>query len=169
VSTPYGSGAYGATPVKAQYTVNRTPLLEPTVVVTTMLPVVAGKGTVAAMLVLVQELVVIVAPPRVADPVVPKLLPLIVTAVLTGPVVGVMLVITGAAPPPPPPPPPPGGQGLTGMNSALTLPLFTSVVVWLAEIAHPSPARYVVLTPMIVAEDGEELVVVKNSGLHVGT
>jgi hypothetical protein len=62
-----------------------------------------------------------------------------------------------------------GGQGLTGMNSALTLPLFTSVVVWLAEIAHPSPARYVALTPMIVAEDGAELVVVKNSGLHVGT
>jgi hypothetical protein len=47
--------------------------------------------------------------------------------------------------------------------------MFTSVAVWLPEIAHPSPARYVALTPMIVAEDGEELVVVKNSGLHVGT
>jgi hypothetical protein len=62
-----------------------------------------------------------------------------------------------------------GGQGLTGMNCSLTLPPFTSVAVWLPEIAHPSPARYVALTPIIVAEDGEELVVVKNSGLHVGT
>jgi hypothetical protein len=47
--------------------------------------------------------------------------------------------------------------------------MFASVVVWLAKTAHPSPARYVVLTPMIVAEDGEELVTVKKSGLHVGT
>jgi hypothetical protein len=47
--------------------------------------------------------------------------------------------------------------------------MFASVVVWLPKTAHPSPARYVLLIPMIVAEDGEEFATVKNSGLHVGT
>jgi len=65
--------------------------------------------------------------------------------------------------------PVPMNSGLKVRTGPSPRGIFTSVVVWLPEIAHPSPARYVALTPMIVAEDGAELVVVKNSGLHVGT
>ena len=83
-----------------EVTVKFTPLLAIPPTVTTTLPVVAPLGTDATMLVALQLVVVAVVPLKVTAPVVPKLVPVIVTAVPTGPVVGFRLVIVGAITPP---------------------------------------------------------------------
>src|SRR5437773_1166365 len=88
-------------PLGAEVTVKFTPLLATPPTVTTTLPVVAPLGTDATMLVALQLVVVAVVPLNVTAPVVPKLVPVMVTAVPTGPVVGFRLVIVGAVPPPP--------------------------------------------------------------------
>src|SRR5207253_7786972 len=80
----------------AEPTVKFTPLLATPPTVTTTLPVVAPLGTDATMLVALQLVVVAVVPLKVTAPVVPKLAPVMVTAVPTGPVVGFRLVMAGA-------------------------------------------------------------------------
>src|SRR5947207_7684063 len=82
--------------VAAEVTVKFTPLLATPPTVTTTLPVVAPPGTDATMLVALQLVVVAVVPLKVTVPVVPKLVPVMVTAVPTGPVVGFRLVMAGA-------------------------------------------------------------------------
>src|SRR5438105_12844247 len=77
-------------------TVKFTPLLATPPTVTTTLPVVAPLGTDATMLVALQLVVLAVVPLKVTAPVVPKLVPVMVTAVPTGPVVGFRLVMAGA-------------------------------------------------------------------------
>src|SRR5438477_125832 len=84
-----------------EVTVKFTPLLAIPPTVTTTLPVVAPPGTDATMLVALQLVVLAVVPLKVTAPVVPKLVPVMVTAVPTGPEVGFRLVIVGAVPPPP--------------------------------------------------------------------
>src|SRR5437879_5790348 len=79
-----------------EVTVKFTPLLATPPTVTTTLPVVAPLGTDATMLVALQLVVVAVVPLKVTAPVVPKLVPVMVTAVPTGPVVGFRLVMAGA-------------------------------------------------------------------------
>src|SRR5437016_7913170 len=79
-----------------EVTVKFTPLLAIPPTVTTTLPVVAPLGTDATMLVALQLVVVAVVPLKVTAPVVPKLRPVIVTAVPTGPEVGFRLVMAGA-------------------------------------------------------------------------
>src|SRR5437660_7139804 len=88
-------------PPADEVTVKFTPLLATPPTVTTTLPVVAPLGTDATMLVALQLVVLAVVPLKVTAPVVPKLVPVMVTAVPTGPVVGFRLVIAGAVPPPP--------------------------------------------------------------------
>src|SRR5438105_9083721 len=81
----------------AEYsTVLFTPLLATPPTVTTTLPVVAPPGTDATMLVALQLVVLAVVPLKATAPVVPKLVPVMVTAVPTGPEVGFRLVIVGA-------------------------------------------------------------------------
>src|SRR5207302_1720687 len=84
-----------------EVTVKFTPLLAIPPTVTTALPVVAPLGADATMLVALQLVVLAVVPLKVTAPVVPKLAPLMVTAVPTGPEVGFRLVIVGAITPPP--------------------------------------------------------------------
>src|SRR5438105_11769903 len=79
-----------------EVTVKFTPLLATPPTVTTTLPVVAPLGTDATMLVALQLVVVAVVPLKVTAPVVPKLAPVMVTAVPTGPEIGFRLVIVGA-------------------------------------------------------------------------
>jgi hypothetical protein len=90
-------------------TVNETPLLASPPTVTTTLPVVAPAGTGTKMLV-ADQLVGVAAVPlnvTVLVPLVaPKLVPAIVTAVATGPLVGVRLVMVG-----------PGGAGTSYITS----------------------------------------------------
>jgi len=78
-------------------TVNVTPLLETLPTPTTTAPVFAPPGTVATIAVLLQLLIVAYIPLNVTHPdVVPKLVPVIVTGVPTGPEVGDKLVIVCA-------------------------------------------------------------------------
>ena len=80
-------------------TVKLTPLLACVPTVTTTLPVVAPLGTVTAMLVLLHEVTVAVVPLNLtvlAPCVVPKFVPVIVTAEPAKPEVGLRLVIAGA-------------------------------------------------------------------------
>src|SRR5216110_826344 len=83
-------------PAGVEPTVKFTPLLAIPPTVTTTLPVVAPLGTDATMLVALQLVVLAVVPLKVTVPVVPKLVPVMVTAVPTGPVVGFRLVMAGA-------------------------------------------------------------------------
>src|SRR5437660_5576223 len=83
-------------PPADEVTVKFTPLLAVPPTVTTTLPVVAPLGTDATMLVALQLVVLAVVPLKVTVPVVPKLVPVMVTAVPTGPVVGFRLVMAGA-------------------------------------------------------------------------
>src|SRR3982074_2048882 len=83
-------------PLGAEPTVKFPPLLAVPPTATTTLPMVAPLGTVATMLVALQLVVVAVVPLKVTAPVAPKLAPVMVTAVPTGPVVGFRLVIEGA-------------------------------------------------------------------------
>src|SRR5437762_2101105 len=83
-------------PAGVEPTVKFTPLLAIPPTVTTTLPVVAPLGTDATMLVALQLVVLAVVPLKVTAPVVPKLVPVTVTAVPTGPVVGFRLVMAGA-------------------------------------------------------------------------
>src|SRR6266850_720210 len=84
-------------PLGAEPTVKFAPLLATPPTVTTTLPVVAPLGADATMLVALQLVVVAVVPLKVAvSVVVPKLAPVMVTAVPTGPVVGFRLVMAGA-------------------------------------------------------------------------
>src|SRR5438132_1513884 len=83
-------------PPADEVTVKLTPLLAIPPTVTTTLPVVAPLGTDATMLVALQLVVLAVVPLKVTVPVVPKLVPVMVTAVPTGPVVGFSLVMAGA-------------------------------------------------------------------------
>src|SRR6266850_2393055 len=81
-------------------TVNETPLLASPPTVTTTLPVVAPAGTGTTMLVADQVVGVAAVPLNVTvlvPFVAPKLVPAIVTAVATGPLVGERLVMVGAA------------------------------------------------------------------------
>src|SRR5262245_17682592 len=81
-------------------TVNALPLLATPPSVTTTLPVVAPAGTVAAMLVADQLVVAAVVPLKVTvlvPCVAPKLVPVIVTAAPTAPLVGLRVVIVGVA------------------------------------------------------------------------
>src|SRR5437667_11836682 len=80
----------------AEPTVKFTPLLATPPTVTTTLPVVAPLGTDATMLVALQLVVLAVVPLKVTVPVVPKFVPVMVTAVPTGPEVGFKLVMAGA-------------------------------------------------------------------------
>ena len=84
-------------PVEALVTVNLTPALAtPPEVVTTTFPVVAPSGTFASILLLAQLDVVAVVPLKVTDPPeLPKLVPLILTLVPTGPSSGFKLVMFG--------------------------------------------------------------------------
>src|SRR5438876_11426930 len=79
-----------------EVTVKFTPLLATPPTVTTTFPVVAPLGADATMLVALQLVVLAVVPLKVTVPVVPKLVPVMVTAVPTGPVVGFRLVMAGA-------------------------------------------------------------------------
>src|SRR5437762_12398199 len=79
-----------------ELTVKFTPLLAIPPTVTTTLPVVAPPGTDATMLVALQLVVLAAVPLKVTAPVVPKLVPVMVTAVPTGPEVGFRLVMAGA-------------------------------------------------------------------------
>src|SRR5438445_539754 len=83
-------------PLGAEPTVKFTPLLATPPTVTTTLPVVAPLGTDATMLVALQLVVLAVVPLKVTVPVVPKFVPVMVTAVPTGPEVGFRLVMAGA-------------------------------------------------------------------------
>jgi hypothetical protein len=79
-------------------TVKFTPLLASPFTVTTTGPVVAPDGTVAAILVLLQAVVLAEVPLKVTvlvDFVAPKLLPATVTEEFTAPAVGVSVVIAG--------------------------------------------------------------------------
>ena len=74
--------------------------------VTTTLPVVAPLGTVAAMLVALQLVTLAAVPLKVTvllPWLVPKFVPVIVTAVPTGPELGARAVMLGELDPPPPP------------------------------------------------------------------
>src|SRR6266853_1952252 len=85
--------------VGATVTVNVTPLLARPLTVTTTLPVVAPAGTGVTMLVADQLVGVAVVPLKVtvlAPCVAPKFVPVIVTDVATGPLVGERLVSVGA-------------------------------------------------------------------------
>src|SRR5436853_2308061 len=84
-------------PAGVEPTVKFTPLLAIPPTVTTTLPVVAPLGTDATMLVALQLVVLAVVPLKVTVPVVPKLVPVMVTAVPTGPDVGFRLVMACAA------------------------------------------------------------------------
>ena len=80
-------------------TVKVTPLLACVPTVTTTLPVVAPLGTVTAMLVLLHEVTAAVVPSNLTvlvPCVVPKFVPVIVTAAPATPEVGLRLVIMGA-------------------------------------------------------------------------
>ena len=80
-------------------TVNGIPLLPCVPTVTTTFPVVAPVGTVTPMLVALQLVVVAAVPPKVTvlvPCVLPKFVPVIVTAVPTGPEFGFRLTIAGA-------------------------------------------------------------------------
>src|SRR5882762_1546015 len=80
-------------------TVKATPLLASPLTVTTTLPVVAPSGTGATMLVADQLVGVAVVPLNLtvlAPCVAPKFVPVIVTEVATGPLVGERLVSVGA-------------------------------------------------------------------------
>ena len=80
-------------------TVKLTPLLACVPTVTTTLPVAAPLGTVTAMLVLLHEVTAAVVPSNLTvlvPCVVPKFVPVIVTAAPAKPEVGLRLVITGA-------------------------------------------------------------------------
>src|SRR5437763_1381463 len=79
-----------------EVTVKFAPLLAIPPTVTTTLPVVAPLGTDTTMLVALQLAVVAEVPLKVTVPVVPKLVPVMVTAVPTGPEVGFRLVMAGA-------------------------------------------------------------------------
>src|SRR5260370_11039909 len=87
-------------------TVKFAPLLATPPTVTTTLPVVAPAGTGTVMLVAVQLLAVPAGVPlnvTVLEPCgVPKLAPVIVTGVPTGPEAGFRFVMLGGAPPAPP-------------------------------------------------------------------
>src|SRR5439155_10968986 len=90
----------GARVVIFGVTVNATPLLVPPPTVTTMLPVVAPAGTGTTMLVPDQLVGVAVVPLNVTVLVpwaAPKFVPVIVTDVPTGPLVGARLVMLGPA------------------------------------------------------------------------
>ena len=80
-------------------TVKGEPLLDTPPVVTTTLPVVAPAGTEVEMLVALQLVVVAVVPLNVTVPEAPKLVPVMVTGVPTGPWAGFKLVIFGAGAP----------------------------------------------------------------------
>jgi hypothetical protein len=82
-------------PKPEDVTVKFTSLLATPPTFTTTFPVVAPAGTDVAMLVEVQLVVVAGVPLNVTVPEDPKLLPVIVTAVPTGPEVGDRLVICG--------------------------------------------------------------------------
>ena len=76
-------------------TVKLTPPLATPPVVTTTLPVVAPVGTVTVMLVALQFVHVAATPLKVTVPCEPKFVPVMVTALPTGPAVALKLVITG--------------------------------------------------------------------------
>ena len=82
-------------PKPEDVTVKFTPLLATPPTVTTIFPVVAPAGTDVAMLVEVQLVVVAGVPLNVTVPEDPRLVPVIVTAVPTGPEVVDRLVIFG--------------------------------------------------------------------------
>jgi hypothetical protein len=101
-------------------TVKVHPLLTPTPVATTTLPVVAPAGTVTVMLVALQLLAVAAVPLNftVLSPwVAPKLLPLIVTTELTNPEYVERLVITG------------GGLAVTKLAVSLIGPFIVTVTL----------------------------------------
>src|SRR5438552_3251572 len=77
-------------------TVKLTPLLATPPTVTTTLPVAAPAGTDVTMLVALQLVVVAAVPLNATVPAAPKFVPVMVTAVPTGPEVGFRLVIAGA-------------------------------------------------------------------------
>ncbi len=77
-------------------TVKATPALETPPVVTTTLPLVAVVGTITTILVAAHLLAAAVAPLKVTVPVVPKLVPVMVTEVPTLPEVGLRLAMAGA-------------------------------------------------------------------------
>jgi hypothetical protein len=77
------------------FTVKATPLLATPPTVTTTFPVVAPLGTVVAILVALQLVVVAAVPLSVTVPEDPKFVPVIVTAVPTAPNVGDRLVMLG--------------------------------------------------------------------------
>src|SRR5438552_11991356 len=76
-------------------TVKLTPLLAMPPTVTTTLPVAAPVGTDVTMLVALQLVVVAAVPLNATVPAAPKFVPLMVTAVPTGPEVGFRLVMPG--------------------------------------------------------------------------
>jgi hypothetical protein len=85
-------------PLKPQIgpTVKFIPLLAAPLTVTTTFPVMAPDGTDVAMLVTLQLVAIAVVPLNVTVPEDPKFVPVIVTAVPTGPAVADKLVIVGA-------------------------------------------------------------------------
>src|SRR5436853_5752742 len=83
-------------PVAVVVPVKFTPLLASPPTVTTTLPVAAPVGTDVTILVALQLLVVAAVPLNATVPAAPKFVPVMVTAVPTGPVVGFRLVIAGA-------------------------------------------------------------------------
>jgi hypothetical protein len=76
-------------------TLKLTPLLATPPTVTTTFPVVASGGTGATMLAALQLVGVVTVPLNVTVPAVPKLVPVMVTEVPTGPEVGRSVVILG--------------------------------------------------------------------------
>src|SRR5262250_2096046 len=86
--------------IPGKVTVKDEPLLATPFTVTTTFPVVAPVGTDVAMLVAPQLVVVATVPLNVTVPVDPKFVPVIVTAMPTGPEVGDRLVMLGVVPPP---------------------------------------------------------------------
>jgi hypothetical protein len=76
-------------------TVNATPLLARPLIVTTTFPVVAPSGTGTTIDVAVQLVGVAAVPLNFTVPVVPKLFPVMVTAIPAGPEVGDRLVMLG--------------------------------------------------------------------------
>ena len=79
-----------------EVTLNGTELLVSVPAFTTTGPVVAPAGTVAIILVLVQEVVAATTPLTVTDPIAePNFTPFMVTAIPVGPLVGERLVIPG--------------------------------------------------------------------------
>ena len=81
------------------FTVKATPLLATPPAVTITFPVVAPPGTVVAILVALQLVVVAAVPLNVTIPEDPKFVPMIVTAVPTAPDVGDRLAMLGAGDP----------------------------------------------------------------------